>query len=105
MIADIFKFIFILLAVIVIFNLMILVHELGHFLAAKWRGLIVEKFSIWFGKPIWSKKIKGVEYRLGSIPAGGYVAISQLAPMGTLEGRVWNDPGQLSPVKAPRKSI
>src|SRR5258705_6409128 len=102
---SVLKFLFICLEVVLLFNLLILVHELGHFLAAKWRGLIVEKFAIWFGKPIWSKKIKGVEYRLGSIPAGGYVAIPQLAPMEALEGRVWNDPGQLSPVKAPRKSI
>ena len=72
--------------VIVIFNLLIVVHELGHFLAARWRGLVVEKFGIWFGKPIWKKTINGVEYSLGSIPAGGFVALPQMAPMEAIEG-------------------
>lgn len=85
MFLDFLKFVFICLEVVLIFNLLIVVHELGHFLAARWRGLVVEKFAIWFGKPIWSKKIGGVEYRLGSIPAGGFVAIPQLAPMEALE--------------------
>lgn len=74
------------LEVLLLFNLLILVHELGHFLAARWRGLVVEKFAIWFGKPLWSRTIGGVEYRLGCIPAGGFVAIPQLAPMEALEG-------------------
>ena len=37
------------LAVVAIFNVIIFVHELGHFLAAKWRGLRVDRFQIWFG--------------------------------------------------------
>src|SRR5882762_1467936 len=60
------------LEVVALFNILIIVHELGHFLAAKWCGLKIDKFAIWFGKPLWSKKIDGVEYILGSIPAGGY---------------------------------
>ena len=40
---DLLKFLFICLEVILLFNLLILVHELGHFLAARWRGLVVEK--------------------------------------------------------------
>lgn len=105
MVADVLKFLFILLEVILIFNLMILVHEWGHFLAARWRGLVVEKFAIWFGKPIWSKTIDGVEYRLGSIPAGGFVAIPQLAPMEMMEGEVENDRSKLPPVKPLDKII
>lgn len=105
MIADILKFIFILLEVVVIFNMMILVHELGHFLAARWRGLVVEKFAIWFGKPLWKKTIDGVEYRLGSIPAGGFVAIPQLAPMEIMEGEVETDRAKLPPVKPLDKII
>ena len=102
---DVLKFLFICLEVILLFNLLILVHELGHFLAARWRGLVVEKFAIWFGKPIWSKRINWIEYRLGSIPAGGYVAIPQLAPMEALEGRVETDRSQLPPVKPLDKII
>jgi len=59
--------------VILIFNVVIFVHELGHFLAGKWRGLQVDRFQIWFGKPIWKKTINGVQYGLGWIPAGGFV--------------------------------
>ena len=53
---SVLKFIGILLEVLLVFNLLIIVHELGHFLAAKWRGLYIEQFGIWFGKPIWKKK-------------------------------------------------
>jgi regulator of sigma E protease len=74
------------LAVVVIFNLIIFVHELGHFWAAKWRGLKIDRFQIWFGKPIWSKTINGVQYGLGWIPAGGFVALPQMAPMEAIEG-------------------
>lgn len=81
------KFILIILEVLMIFNLLIGVHELGHFLAAKWRGLKIDRFAIWFGKPIWRKKIGGVEYALGWIPAGGYVALPQMASMEAIEGK------------------
>lgn len=99
------KFLFICLEVVLIFNLLIVVHELGHFLAARWRGLVVEKFAIWFGKPIWSKTIGGVEYRLGSIPAGGFVAIPQLAPMEAIEGESGQSREHLPPVKPLDKII
>jgi regulator of sigma E protease len=105
MVFDVLKFLFICLEVVFIFNLLIVVHEWGHFLAARWRGLKVEKFAIWFGKPIWSKTINGVEYRLGSIPAGGFVAIPQLAPMETLEGESAESLESLPPVKPLDKII
>src|SRR3954465_6293173 len=105
MVADIFKFILIALEVVLIFNLMIIVHELGHFLAARWRGLVIEKFGIWFGKPIWKKKINGVEYSLGCIPAGGFVALPQLAPMEVMEGKVETSRDQLPPISALDKII
>jgi len=53
MVADTFKFVLIAIEVILIFNLMILVHELGHFLAARWRGLVVEKFAIVLPEMFW----------------------------------------------------
>ncbi|MBE6356477.1 MAG: PDZ domain-containing protein [Lentisphaerae bacterium] len=52
-------------------------HELGHFLAAKLMGLHVDAFSLGF-RPIWRKKYKGVEYRIGWLPLGGYVEIPQV---------------------------
>ncbi len=72
--------------VLIIFNIIIFVHELGHFLAAKWRGLQIDRFQIWFGKPLWKKEINGVQYGLGWIPAGGFVALPQMAPMEAIEG-------------------
>src|SRR5581483_9809989 len=81
------KFILVILEVLLLFNLLIGVHELGHFLAAKWRGLKIDRFAIWFGNPIWKKKINGVEYALGWIPAGGYVALPQMATMEAIEGK------------------
>src|SRR5271154_137931 len=84
---TILRYIFIAFEVVLLFNLLIGVHELGHFLAAKWRGLKVDRFAIWFGKPIWKKKINGVEYALGWIPAGGYVALPQMATMEIIEGK------------------
>ncbi len=105
MLFTILKTIAIILTVLVIFNLMIIVHELGHFLAARWRGLVIEKFGIWFGKPLWKKTINGVEYSLGSIPAGGFVALPQLAPMEVMEGKVETPREQLPPISALDKII
>ncbi len=84
---HILKPVFVFLEVLVLFNLLIFVHELGHFLAARWRGLKIDRFAIWFGKPIWKTKINGVEYALGTIPAGGYVSLPQMAPMEIIEGK------------------
>src|SRR5436190_2267820 len=105
MLLTIAKTIFVIIQVLLIFNLMIIVHELGHFLAARWRGLVVEKFGIWFGKPIWKKTIGGVEYSLGSIPAGGFVALPQLAPMEAMEGKTELDREKLPPVSAGDKIL
>lgn len=57
-------------------GLLIFVHELGHFLAAKAFGMRVEQFSIGFPPRLVGKKIGETEYRLGMIPLGGYVKIS-----------------------------
>ena len=105
MILHIGRVILVILEVLVIFNLLIVVHELGHFLAARWRGLFIEKFGIWFGKPIWKKKINGVQYSLGSLPFGGFVALPQLAPMDLIEGKADVDREQLPPISALDKII
>jgi len=95
---SVLKVIFIVLEVLVLFNLLIFVHELGHFLAARWRGLKIDRFAIWFGKPLWSRRIKGVEYALGWIPAGGYVALPQMATMEAIEGKSESSDEPLPPV-------
>jgi regulator of sigma E protease len=105
MLLHILRVIFILFEVVVLFNLLIVVHELGHFLAARWRGLLIEKFGIWFGKPIWKKTINGVQYSLGSIPFGGFVALPQLAPMDIIEGKADVDRQTLPRISALDKII
>ena len=102
---TILHYILIALEVVLLFNLIIGVHELGHFLAARWRGLKVERFAIWFGKPIWKKKINGVEYALGTIPFGGYVSLPQMATMEAIEGKTDEKAEQLPNVSPLDKII
>ena len=105
MLPHILRVFFIILEVVLLFNLLIVVHELGHFLAARWRGLYIEKFGIWFGKPLWKKTVNGVEYSLGSIPFGGFVALPQLAPMDLIEGKADVDRARLPKISALDKII
>ena len=105
MLFQIGRVLLILLEVLVLFNLLIVVHELGHFLAARWRGLYIEKFGVWFGKPIWKKTVNGVQYSLGSLPFGGFVALPQLAPMDIIEGKADVDRAQLPKISAFDKII
>ena len=95
------------LVIMTLFNIIIFVHELGHFLAARWRGLQVDRFQIWFGKPIWKKTVNGVQYGLGWIPAGGFVALPQMAPMEAIEGGAADgeDRPPLPPISAMDKII
>jgi regulator of sigma E protease len=53
-------------------GIVVFIHELGHFIAARLVGIDVEAFSIGWGKPLLKKKIGRVEYRLGMFPIGGY---------------------------------
>lgn len=62
-----------LLATIVLLGVLIFVHELGHFGAAKAVGIGVERFSIGFGPRLWGFKRGQTEYVLSAIPLGGYV--------------------------------
>ncbi|MDR2150313.1 MAG: site-2 protease family protein [Spirochaetaceae bacterium] len=57
-------------------GVVIFVHELGHFLAARLVGIDVEAFSLGWGKAILKKKIGSVEYRIGLFPLGGYCKMS-----------------------------
>jgi regulator of sigma E protease len=83
----------------------IIVHELGHFLAAKWRGLVVERFSIGFGPKIWGWTSNGVDYRISAIPLGGYVALPQLAGVEAIEGESNVDVKKLPPLSVGNKII
>lgn len=74
-------------ACVLLFSFAIFIHEFGHFLAARWRGLRVDAFSIGFGPVLWRKNFRGVEWRISAIPFGGYVAIPDVDPEGTAKAQ------------------
>jgi regulator of sigma E protease len=92
--------------IVLFFGGSIFVHELGHFLAARRRGVRVERFSIGFGPRIFGWRGKdGVEYRLSWFPLGGYVALPQLADMSEIEGESSTRPEDLPPISYTTKLI
>ncbi|MEX0331285.1 MAG: RIP metalloprotease RseP [Puniceicoccaceae bacterium] len=73
--------------VILFFGASIFVHEWGHYIAARWRKLKIDRFSIGFGPRLFGWKDKqGVDWRVSLFPLGGYVALPQLADMRGIEG-------------------
>ncbi|MSQ47134.1 MAG: RIP metalloprotease RseP [Deltaproteobacteria bacterium] len=63
----------IVLQVVIVFGMIVFVHELGHFLAAKFVGVGVERFSLGFGPKIFGKQVGDTEYMICAVPLGGYV--------------------------------
>ncbi|MCC5840411.1 MAG: RIP metalloprotease RseP [Opitutales bacterium] len=84
------------LAVVLFFGASIFFHELGHYLAARWRGLRVDRFSIGFGPRLfgWVDK-RGCEWRVAPIPLGGYVMLPQLSDMRGADESTKGHPGGL----------
>lgn len=64
------------LAPLLVLGLVIFVHELGHFLAAKWAGVYAPRFSLGWGHPVWSFRRGETEYALSALPIGGYVRMA-----------------------------
>ncbi len=60
---------------LLIIVVLVLIHELGHFLAAKWVGMRVDEFAFGFPPRLFSKKIGETVYAFNALPLGGYVAI------------------------------
>ena len=63
-------------AAIGVLAVVIFVHELGHFLVAKWCDVEVQVFSIGFGPTLLSRTVGETEYRIAAIPLGGYVRMA-----------------------------
>jgi len=77
------------LAPILVFGLVVFVHELGHFLAAKLTGVYAPRFSIGFGPALLKKRVGETEYVLAALPLGGYVRMASRedeSTMAVLEG-------------------
>ena len=85
------------IAAVVIFLLLVLVHEFGHFIVAKLCGVTVHEFAIGMGPLIFKKEHKGTVYSLRCIPIGGYCALEG-------EDTESDDPGAFSN-KSPLKRI
>lgn len=64
------------LAPIIVFGLVIFVHELGHFIAAKLTGVYAPRFSVGFGPSLIRKRVGETEYVLAALPLGGYVRMA-----------------------------
>jgi len=75
------------LAVAVVLGVIVFVHELGHFFAAKAFGIRVETFSLGFGKRLVGVTLGGTDYRLSLLPLGGYVKMAGENPMDQPSGR------------------
>ena len=98
------------IALIICLGIIIFVHELGHFWAAKAVGIHVERFSIGLGPRVWGYTRNGTEYVLSAVPLGGYVKMKGMGDEalerveggsprdGGGEGPVGTDPG---PAEAP----
>jgi regulator of sigma E protease len=65
---------------VVVLGILIFIHEFGHFLLAKLLGVGVEKFSLGFGPKLVGKKVGMTEYRISTIPLGGYVKLVGESP-------------------------
>ena len=91
--------------IILFFGGSIFVHELGHFLAARRRGLKIERFSIGFGPRILSWKRDGIDFCVSLLPLGGYVALPQLADLRGIEGEYEKEQEELPPVSYADKVI
>ncbi|MDR3316993.1 MAG: RIP metalloprotease RseP [Puniceicoccales bacterium] len=76
---------------IVSFGGSILVHELGHYLSARRRGLWIPRFSIGFGPKLFSWKKEGTEFRISLFPLGGYVSLPQMTSLEATDGE-WELP-------------
>ena len=94
------------LAVAVGLGFVIFVHELGHFLVAKWVGVLVQRFSIGFGPILWSFRRGETEYAFSAIPFGGYVKMlgqDDTRPSEMVNEELLNDPRSYPAQSVPKR--
>ena len=61
-------------------GVLVIIHEAGHFVAARMGGMRVSRFSVGFGPALFASRRGGTEFRVGAIPFGGYVQIDGMHP-------------------------
>jgi regulator of sigma E protease len=74
---------------VVVLGILVFIHELGHFLTAKWIGVRVEKFSLGFGPKIIGFKRGDTEYMISAFPLGGYVKLTGEGEEDEVTGAPW----------------
>ena len=74
---------------LIVLSVLVLIHEFGHFIAAKRIGVRVEKFSFGFGPKLFSVKKGETEYLVSAIPLGGYVKMAGDEPGEAVKGEKW----------------
>src|SRR4026207_2171589 len=89
---DIWNWLYVSAAVVLLFGAAVFVHEWGHYFMALRRGLKVEAFAIGFGPKILSWRKNGIGYAGRWIPAGGFVRIPQMITSEALEGKQGAEP-------------
>ncbi len=89
-------------AIIFALGLIIFVHELGHFLAAKLSGVKVHRFSIGFPPHFFKKKRGDTEYCLGAIPLGGYVKMAGMLDE-SMDEEIKGEPWEFASQSVPKK--
>ncbi len=82
-----------LVSMLIVLGIMVLVHEFGHFIVAKWCGVRVETFSIGFGKRLFGIRRGDTDYRVSLLPLGGYVKMTGEIVGDVPTGEASNDPG------------
>ena len=80
------SFVIAVVSMAVVLGIMILVHEFGHYAAAKFFGVKVEVFSIGFGKRLWGFRRGDTDYRVSALPLGGYVKMAGENPLESRSG-------------------
>lgn len=63
------------LVFILVLGILVLAHELGHFVVARWCGIAVEEFGVGYPPRLWSKKRRGTIYSINALPLGGFVRL------------------------------
>jgi regulator of sigma E protease len=87
---QLLSFLYTVLVMGIVLGFMILIHEFGHYAAAKYFGVRVEQFAIGFGKRLFGFRKGETDYRINILPLGGYVKMSGENPMDTRS----DDPGE-----------
>jgi len=80
------SFLYAVVSMAFVLGIMILIHEFGHYAAAKYFGVRVDVFSIGFGKRLWGFRRGETDYRISALPLGGYVKMAGENPLESRSG-------------------